>query len=52
MFKFIVETVATLVMLVLILSFLSALIPVVVFAIPPVVLVIWGIKRMKNKELK
>lgn len=52
MFKFIGKMTATLVIFALILSFLLALIPVVVFVVPPVAFVMWGIKRMKNKELK
>lgn len=52
MFKFIGKMTALLVMFALIISFIIALIPVMLFIVPPVAFVIWGIKRMKNKELK
>lgn len=45
MFKFIGKMTALLVMFTLILSFIIALVPVMLFIVPPVALVIWELKE-------
>lgn len=52
MLKFIGKMTALLVMFALTISFIIALVPVMLFVVPPVALVIWGIKRIKNKDLE